>query len=96
MDPSQWIYYWELWMILGISALIADMLLGLAYMLLPFGFAAFGVAMHLGLGFDLGLIDLSDWKTLVVVYGIYAVLFVMGLRPALAKLKDDSPDINDY
>ena len=96
MNPADWIYFWEVWTVIGILALIADMGLGLAYMLLPFGFAAFGVALHLGFGVTLGFLELSDWKTLVILYGVYAVVFVFGLRPALSKLKDDKPDINDY
>ena len=96
MLAGEWIYYWEVWTVAGLAALIADMGLGLAYMLLPFGFAAFFVAINLAFGLTFGFMDLADWKTLVVLYGVYALICVLAIRPIVAQLKDDQPDINDY
>lgn len=84
---------YETWMIIGVTLVILDVVLGLAFFSLSFGLGAFiaGLVVLLELPYS------DSWEGLVSIFGVSSVLVLLPLRQFARKNPDGSTDdINKY
>lgn len=105
---SYWIFMPEVWVILGILLIIADVLLGFSYVLIPFGTASVFTACIVAFSnsdflfslqyknrFLYEILDLQYWQDVIYWFAFFSVIAVLVLRKVTMNKKDHD-DINQY
>ncbi|MBC6497288.1 MAG: hypothetical protein GDA54_03080 [Alphaproteobacteria bacterium GM7ARS4] len=93
---ASWTLQWEYWAILGLVLIIADMILGWNFFVVPIGFASLATAFLLGMTWDFGFINYNAWSHIVLLFAVSSLLCVGILRTFFHNKKETPKDINDY
>lgn len=96
---TYWLFQPQAWIIAGIILIIADIVLGVNFFILPFGVAA--LLMSLGIVLDQNLylgdvVFLQTWKTVLIVYSAMSVACIFLIRLVFQKKLKERKDINEY
>jgi len=97
----RWCFDPQVWIILGILLIIADVFLGYDFFVLPTGVAAFIIAAVLH-GQEAqwieGTVLFSTWHQVMISYAVLSILSIVGLRFVLQRKRKNNveEDINDY
>ncbi len=99
VEFAVWAFKPQVWIILGILLVIADVFLGYDFFVLPTGIAAFFIAAILygqnNQWFGDSVI-FETWHDIGITYAILALISIALLKFGLQRKKQDEPDINDY
>jgi membrane protein implicated in regulation of membrane protease activity len=96
---SDLVFNAEIWLIVGLVLVLADIFLGFGLFVLPIGVAALIVAGMVTLQQNgvLGETTLySNWRGVVYWFAGLSVSSVLLLRLVFQKPRQDKPDINEY
>ncbi|GAB5414274.1 MAG: hypothetical protein Cons2KO_18770 [Congregibacter sp.] len=84
----------ETWLIIGSALVVLDLLLGMEFFALAFGIGGLVTGFLLLLLGNEGM--LSNWQTVVTVFGVASVLVLFPLRRWIKKTTRENEDINHY
>jgi membrane protein implicated in regulation of membrane protease activity len=105
---NHWIFVPEIWIILGIIIILIDLLIGLDYIILPFGIACFITSGLVALNnsdyiftlmkntkFEYIYLSLETWQDVLYLFAVLSVLSVLLMR-YFSKGRPKDSDINEY
>ncbi len=105
---NQWMFMPEIWIILGILLIVSDLLIGMTYILIPFGVASLFTAAFVKFNnseflFELSFenetiyryLNLESWQEVLYCFAILSIISVLLLRLLTSK-KSGEDDINQY
>lgn len=89
---------YEVWLILALVLIIADVMLALDFILLSFGVGAAVAGVSLLVRDTVPLPYTEAWEGMVMFFAVFSLLILLPLRKFVwAKLgNDDTKDINNY
>lgn len=89
---------YEVWLILALILIIADVLLALDFILLSFGIGAAAAGVSLLLQDSIPLPYTQSWQALLTFVAVFSLVILVPLRRFVrARLgADDTSDINKY
>ena len=96
---EQWIFFPEIWLILGILLIAADVLIGTAFFALSIGVAALIIAALLFIQDEswLGtLVIFETWRGIGTWFAILSLASVGIIKVVFQRNEDDDSDINKY
>ncbi|MDW3204927.1 MAG: hypothetical protein R8L07_05235 [Alphaproteobacteria bacterium] len=96
---TYWLFRPEVWIILAMVLIIADIMIGLNLFVLPVGVAAALVSAALFAENRFWFSDtilLEDWQDVLIAFAVLSVVSVFLIRKLFQRRRDDSPDINEY
>jgi membrane protein implicated in regulation of membrane protease activity len=99
IDLNYWVFVTEVWLILGIALIIADIFLGFNFFVLPVGIAALIIAgLIFGESRELfgSTILFENWKVVVLWFAGLSLVSVGLLKIFFQRSKKDEADINQY
>ncbi len=99
IDLNYWVYVTEVWLIIGLVLIIADIFLGFNFFVLPIGIAALIVAFLIfgENGALFGSVILFDsWRDVIIWFAGLSVASVGLLKLIFQRSRKDSSDINKY
>lgn len=94
-----WAFKPQIWIILGILLVIADIFLGYDFFVLPTGVAAFIIAAILYGQKEQWFGDailFETWHDIGLAFAVLSVASIALLKFGLQRNKKEEPDINDY
>ncbi len=105
---NHWSFVPKIWIILGIILIIADLLIGLNYILIPFGIACFFTSglvainsseflyeLSMNNEFVYNYLNLESWHDILYWYAALSIISVLLLR-FFTRGRTKDPDINQY
>ncbi len=99
LDLNYWVYVPEVWLILGLTLIIADIFLGFGFFVLPVGVASLIVAFLI-YGENNGIfgpvILFDSWRDVLIWFAGLSVASVGLLRVVFQRRNKDQPDVNKY
>lgn len=103
MDTAVSITYWlfrpEVWIILAMVLIIADILIGLNLFVLPVGVSAALVSAALYAENRFWFSDtilLENWHDVLIAFAVLSIASVFLIRRMFQRRRDETPDINEY
>lgn len=94
-----WVFQPEVWLILALVLIIADILIGLNLFILPIGVAAAVVAAMIFAEQQHWFADvvlLESWREVLIAFGVLSVASVFLIRKLFQDKKSLETDINEY
>jgi membrane-bound ClpP family serine protease len=108
MFLNHWAFVPEIWIIMGIILILADVLIGLSYILIPFGIACFITSGLVAINnsdylyslshsneFVYNYLNLESWQDILYWYAALSIISVFLLR-FITRGRPEKPDINQY
>ena len=99
LDLNYWVYVTEVWIILGLVLIVADVFLGFNFFVLPIGIAALILAflVYSENNALFGSIVLFDnWRDVIIWFSALSVASVGLLKIVFQRKNKSEPDINKY
>ncbi len=99
VDLSYWVYVSEVWMVLGIVLIIADIFLWFKLFVLPVGVAAIitsGLVYGENNAFYGSIVLFENWKIVLLCFAVLSIVSVGLLKIIFQRNKKDEPDVNEY
>ena len=96
---EQWLFYPEVWVILGIVLIAADVFIGAAFFVLSIGFAALMVAALLFMqdqSWFGTLVIFETWRDVGIWFAVLSLVSVGIIKIAFQPKNDTKSDINKY
>ncbi len=99
MNLNYWLFLPELWVILGIILILADLFIGLSYVLLPFSISSILTALLIffdsqGMLYD--IISFDTWRNVIYWFAGLSFFSVVILRKFTQIGRKGTDDINKY
>ena len=96
---SFWVFQSEVWLILALLLIVADIAVGLNFFVLPIGIAAALVSAMLfaeqHFWFS-NLVLLESWRDVMIAFAVLAVVSVFVVKKLFQRPTDAEDDINTY
>jgi len=99
MSITYWLFQAEVWLILALILIIADIVVGLDFFVLPVGIAAAVVSAMLFAESRFWFSDtilLESWREVLIAFAILSVAAIFLIRKLFQRRHIDTPDINQY
>ncbi|HAE02091.1 MAG TPA: hypothetical protein DCL95_10860 [Rhodospirillaceae bacterium] len=99
MSITYWLFQAEAWLILALVLIIADIIVGLDFFVLPVGVAAAIVSALLFAESRFWFSDtilLESWREVLIAFAILSVAAIFLIRKLFQRHNADTPDINQY
>jgi membrane protein implicated in regulation of membrane protease activity len=99
MSITYWLFQAEVWLILALVLIIADIVVGLDFFVLPVGIAAAVVSAMLFAESRFWFSDtilLESWREVLIAFAILSVAAIFLIRKLFQRRNIDTPDINQY
>tara|TARA_B100000676_G_scaffold56947_1_gene56073 strand:- start:168 stop:464 length:297 start_codon:yes stop_codon:yes gene_type:complete len=97
---SETLNYWllmpQLWLILGVLFVIAEVVLGGGYVLLSFGISSLLVAILNFVQARTQIVVVTDWMDIGLVFAVLTVCTIFLMRRLFVGSVPDNDDINQY
>jgi membrane protein implicated in regulation of membrane protease activity len=90
------ILHYEIWLIVALFLISADIILGLDFILVAFGISAVITSASLIVKNYISLPFTDTWGSLITFFAIFSLIILIPLRRILQKSKNDEVDINNY
>lgn len=98
-EISHWMFKAEVWVIVGIGLVMADIFLGYSFFILPVGIAAFLISAMIFSQQKMWLGNFTffdTWRDIVIYFAVLALVSIAVLKFAFQKFRKSGSDINDY